>query len=192
MNRIRITGGSLKGRSIGVPKAGGARYTSAKVREAIFDFLGDVRGARVLDLFAGSGSLSIEALSRGSKEATCVEKDRGMAKLLRQNLEDLSLISYCDVLNMDVIYAIPFLHGKARTYDVVFVDPPYGEGFLSHSMELLKGYAIYHRNTLFILEYSKRTMLNGNTLEGWEEMRTKRYGDTLITVLKMDSDQTKE
>lgn len=119
-----ITGGYLKGKNIAILNNGTARYTSSKVREAVFDLIGEVKDSKVLDLFAGSGSFAIEALSRGAAFATCVEKDRGLVRALKENLGHLFLNKYCHVLNMDVRYAIPFLYKRGYTYDIIFMDPP--------------------------------------------------------------------
>jgi 16S rRNA (guanine966-N2)-methyltransferase len=91
LGELRVTGGVFKGRKILVPAHGEARYTSSKVRGAIFNLIGDVADCDVLDLFAGSGSLTVEALSRGARRAVCVEKSRPMAGVLKENLRRLGL-----------------------------------------------------------------------------------------------------
>lgn len=182
---MRITGGYLKGKNIAILNDGVARYTSSKIREAVFDLIGDVKDSKVLDLFAGSGSFAIEALSRGAIFATCVEKEKGMTVVLKKNLEHLSLNKYCHVLNMDVRYAIRFLYKKAYSYDIIFMDPPYERGYIFKTMALLKNNIIYDRNTIFILEYSKREALDLSDLDGWDEVVTKRYGDTNIKIVRI-------
>ena len=184
MIRIKITGGNLKGRTIIVPENDVARYTSSKVREAIFAMTGDVTGLRTLDLFAGSGSFTIEALSRGAA-AACVEKDKQMVNALKTNLSTLSLEKNCLVLNMDVRYAIPFLYKRALNYDIIFMDPPYEQDFISETMALLQKYVIYHKDTVFILECSKRESPLVSLTDGWNERTTRRYGDTMISFISM-------
>jgi 16S rRNA (guanine966-N2)-methyltransferase len=116
---IRITGGELGGRRLRVPKAG-VRPTTGKVREAIFSMLGSVEGARVLDLFCGSGALGIEALSRGAAEATLVDTKPAAA---RRNLEELDLAERARTIRSD---AARFLRrGEPRSFDLVLCDPPY-------------------------------------------------------------------
>ncbi len=183
MNKIRITGGSLRGRAIGIPESGDARYTSSKVREAIFNIIGDVEEKSILDLFAGAGSFSIEALSRGAASVLSVEKDPKMANILRGNLEDLSLNSYCQVLDMDVRYAVPFLYSKGVLYDIIFMDPPYGKGYLTETMLLLGKHVICNREALIIMEYSKREAVVFSDFPSFRPVKTKRYGDTIITIL---------
>ena len=165
-------------------KDGPARYTSSKVREAAFNLIGDVKGKRVLDLYAGSGLFSIEAISRGATEATCVENSGEMVSLLKDNAALLSVNKYCQVLYMDVRYAIPFLHGRKSCYDIIFMDPPYEKGHIEETMRLLRTHAVYSRNAAILLEYSKREHLNHSYREGWTEVTTRRYGDTVITILE--------
>ena len=116
---MRITGGELRGRRIQVPKTG-VRPTTGKVREAIFSMLGDISGARVLDLFCGSGALGIEALSRGAAEATLVDTKPAAA---RDNLESLGLADRSRTVRAD---AARFLRrGEGESFDLVLCDPPY-------------------------------------------------------------------
>jgi 16S rRNA (guanine966-N2)-methyltransferase len=183
MNKIRITGGNLKGQTIGVAQGRDARYTSSKVREALFNIIGNMEGKNVLDLFAGAGSFSIEALSRGAASAMSVEKDPGRANLLRDNLKTLSLNSYCQVLDMDVRYAVPFLCSKGALYDIIFMDPPYEKSFLTETMLLLEKHVVYNRETLIIMEYSKREAIAFSDFPSFSPVRTKRYSDTSITIL---------
>jgi 16S rRNA (guanine966-N2)-methyltransferase len=119
MPEIRVTGGELRGRRLYVPKSG-VRPTTGRVREAIFSLLGSVEGARVLDLFAGSGALGIEALSRGAAEAALVDSRPGGA---RRNVEELDLTERAEVVRSD---AIRFLRRpEPRSFDLVLCDPPY-------------------------------------------------------------------
>jgi len=115
---LRITGGELGGRRIRAPR--GVRPTTERVREAIFSILGDVAGARVLDLFCGSGALAIEALSRGASEATLVDTGPATA---RRNLESLGLVQRARTVRSD---AARFLRrAEASSFDLVLCDPPY-------------------------------------------------------------------
>lgn len=125
MGRIRIVGGSLRGRKIEVPDRG-VRPTSDRTREAIFDVLGpdSVRDARVLDLYAGTGALGIEALSRGAREARFLEGNREVARALRENLERLGLEDRASVIEADLARATRPA-GAEGAFDLVFLDPPY-------------------------------------------------------------------
>jgi 16S rRNA (guanine966-N2)-methyltransferase len=163
-----------------------ARYTPSKVRKAIFDIIGSMEGKRVLDLFAGAGSFTIEALSRGAASGICVERDREMCALIRRNLESLSMAGFCEVLNMEAMRAIPFLYKKGFAYDIIFMDPPYDKKYVEATISLFRDHAVYSANTLLVVEHSKREVC-GAQESGWKEsvLTTRRYGDTCITILKL-------
>jgi 16S rRNA (guanine(966)-N(2))-methyltransferase RsmD len=136
MSRIRITGGTCRSRLIGVADVAGLRPTPDRVRETLFNWLGqDLRGLTCLDLFAGSGILGLEAASRGAEHVTLVERDRVACKLLTKNRNDLDLkgveIKCCD--------ALKFAPLPDRHYDVVFLDPPYRMGWIERIAPLLVG-----------------------------------------------------
>ncbi len=183
---LRITGGFLRGRKIVLLGKSGVRYTSSKVREAIFNILGDMEGKKVLDLFAGSGSLTIEALSRGAVFASSVEIDRDMVKILEKNLASLDLKKSCHVFTMDVVYALPFLAKKNFSYDIIFMDPPYDKGYVGESMRLLTTNRLYNDDTIIVIEHSKREISAFSDLKEWYQVKSKSYGDTFITLLQAD------
>lgn len=116
---MRVVAGALGGRRLEVPKGAGVRPTADRVREALFSILGDVDGARVLDLYCGTGALGIEAISRGARSAVLVDTDPALA---RRNVEGLGLGESCEVIRAD---ALRFLRGGDDRFEVVFCDPPY-------------------------------------------------------------------
>jgi len=118
---MRIIAGSKRGARIAAPKGIATRPTGDRVREAAFNLIGPVDGAAVLDLFAGSGAMGLEALSRGAASATFVESDRAACRTISQNLEKLGLTG-ARVVCGDAVWA---LRQEGRAYDLVLVDPPY-------------------------------------------------------------------
>ncbi len=169
------------------PRGGPGRYTSSKVRQAVFDLLGDISGMAVLDLFAGAGSFSVEALSRGAASLVAVEKDKRTASLLAANLKDLAPDKDCLVVNMDVRYALPMLGKQGRCFDVIFADPPYEMGYIALLPGLVKAGGLCRDNAVLVLEHSKRESVE-TTAAGYA-VRTKKYGDTLISVLACAHEQ---
>jgi 16S rRNA (guanine966-N2)-methyltransferase len=119
MAEIRVTGGELRGRRLHVPRRG-VRPTTGRVREAIFSMLGDIEGARVLDLFCGTGALGIEALSRGAGQATLIDTNPAAA---RRNLASLGLEDRATALRSDA--ARYLRRAGSGSFDLVFCDPPY-------------------------------------------------------------------
>jgi 16S rRNA (guanine966-N2)-methyltransferase len=149
------------------------------VRESLFGMLADVEGASVLDLFAGTGALGIEAISRGAGRAVFVERDSQVARVLRENLASLELDStVAEVRRMDVLQALRSARGREETYDLVFIDPPYrqapewGPG-LSSALSSVLGPA-----ARVVVESDRRAPLELDM----EVERTRRYGDTSITI----------
>ena len=118
---MRIVAWRYRGRRLHAPSGTDVRPTSDRVREAVFSILGDIEGLRVLDLFAGSGALGVEALSRGAAGVTLVESDRRAIEAIRRNLEPLAGAA-AEVVRSD---ALAWLSGRRDTYDLVFLDPPY-------------------------------------------------------------------
>ena len=123
---MRIIAGTRKGHTIHAPKGLGTRPTGDRVREAAFNLIGPVDGASVLDLYAGSGAMGLEALSRGAASAVFVEADPDAARTIERNLDRLRLTG-ATVLRRDARTALAGEAGAHRTYDVVLVDPPYAE-----------------------------------------------------------------
>ena len=117
---MRVVAGQFKGRTLRAPRGSATRPTADKVREALFSMLGDVSGARVLDLYAGSGALGIEALSRGAEAAVFVERDPRAVAAVRRNLDAVAVEA--EVVQDD---ALAYLRRASGPYDLVFVDPPY-------------------------------------------------------------------
>jgi 16S rRNA (guanine966-N2)-methyltransferase len=133
--KLRIVAGDLRGSKLAVPDQPGLRPTSDRVRETLFNWLMPViEGARCLDLYAGTGALGIEAISRGAAACTFVESDRALARDLRENLARLKIES-ARVVEGD---ALSMLAGRAEPFDIVFLDPPFGGDLWDASAERLE------------------------------------------------------
>jgi 16S rRNA (guanine(966)-N(2))-methyltransferase RsmD len=176
---LRIIAGSLKGRPL-APVKGRMRPTAAKVREAVFNILGPaVLEARVLDLFAGTGALGIEALSRGAREAVLVEEDALVLRVLRRNLETLNLADRTKVLPLPVLKALKKLTAQGEKFDLAFLDPPYGGGVAAATLAALAAGELLLSGAWAVVEHSRRETLPescGNL--SLRELR--RYGDTQV------------
>jgi 16S rRNA (guanine966-N2)-methyltransferase len=176
---VRVIAGELGGRRLKAPKGRVTRPTSDRVREAVFAMLAGVDGARVLDLFAGSGALGIEALSRGAEQAVFVERDAGVVAVLRGNLAELEIAQEsAEVRRGDVLAALQSARAGQETYDLVFIDPPYGQahGWGPQLSAILP--ALLSPNARVVVESDRRALLELDlALE-----RSRRYGDTSITI----------
>jgi 16S rRNA (guanine(966)-N(2))-methyltransferase RsmD len=177
--RMRVIAGRLGGRRLKAPSGTVTRPTSDRVREALFAMLGELDGLCVLDLFAGTGALGIEALSRGARRAVFIERDPAAMRVLRANLAALGLEGeHAQVRRADALAALRRASADEETYDLVFIDPPYGQARewgpdLAANLPPLLGPA-----ARIAVESDRRAPLE----LGLEIERERRYGDTLITI----------
>ena len=171
---MRVVAGAYRGRRLFAPRGARTRPTADRVREALFSMLGDVSGALVLDLYAGTGALGIEALSRGAGDAVFVERDRSAAAAIRRNLD--SVRAEADVVEADVL---AFLRSAPRDgFDLVFVDPPYDaavqlSGALSERLP-----PVLSPDARVVTESDKRNPLQLSL----PLVRERVYGDTRIAI----------
>ena len=179
---MRVIAGDLRSRRLLAPPQG-VRPTSDRVREALFGRLGDLEGMQILDLFAGTGALGIEALSRGGERATFVEQSIHALRVLRANLENLGLEERCRVVRGEVDTVLRSFAGSRR-YDLVFLDPPYelaASRDLADVLALLAETGIVDEQGTVVLERAKRHSLA--PIAGFEVLDERSYGDTTITRL---------
>lgn len=177
-HKIRIIGGSLKGRMLEVFDLEGLRPTTNRVRETVFNWLGQkIEGAYVLDLFAGSGALGLEALSRGAQQVVLVEKDAANARTLESEIKSLPKIKdlgQIQVLNQDALKFIPNYKAQGgRPFDIVFLDPPFASDLLEKSVELLAEHELLAEDALVYVEMGKAKRKN---LFGLEMVREDTMG----------------
>ena len=174
---MRIIGGTHRGRRIAAPKGGHTRPTGDRVREALFNIVGPVEGAAALDLYAGSGALGLEALSRGARRCVFVETDGAACRVIRSNLESLGLTGAL-VLQRDALVVLGEERSAGRRYDLVLLDPPYERwaALEPRLSELLP--AVVSDHGLVVLETDARIE---PTLP-LDPVMTRRYGSARLTV----------
>ncbi|MEP6865701.1 MAG: 16S rRNA (guanine(966)-N(2))-methyltransferase RsmD [Deltaproteobacteria bacterium] len=172
---MRIVGGSLGGRVLRAPPGAATRPTSEKVREAIFNILPDVAGAHVLDLFAGSGALGIEALSRDATHVTFVDFAKQPLQIIRGNLKELGLDPRATVVNGDAVAAAA-RPGQAP-WDLVFIDPPYATDLAIRAVQALAHLA---PGATIVIEHDRRHAPPEH-LGSLVRSDERRYGDTLVS-----------
>jgi 16S rRNA (guanine966-N2)-methyltransferase len=185
---MRITGGKASRRILKAPKGLDVRPTPDRVKQAVFNSLGGrVAGARALELFAGTGALSLECLSRGAASAVCVEKVPRHAEIIRQNAEAISAPpGSLEARVQDVFVALAQLSAAGRQFDLVLADPPYGEknaGHRSHSLaqKLLDDThlpKLLAPGGVFVLGHARRDTLS---IPGtWREVNLLKHGDSIM------------
>ncbi len=159
------------------------RPTSDRVKESIFNILQDrVEERIVLDLFAGTGSLGIEALSRGAKRAVFVEKGKQALRLIQRNVVQLGLEGRTEILPTDVNRAIGILKQRGECFDLILMDPPYRMGLIQNTFMKLNSHPIYHGSSILVIEHDRREALPRDQ-GGWYLVRQRRIGDTVISLL---------
>lgn len=182
---MRIIAGRFKRRTIKAPKGMQTRPTSDKLREALFSILGPeaCTNARVLDLFAGTGALGLEAMSRGAASAVFVEQNRKTAAIIRDNIAALGIAEACRVICQDATKSLRFLSGTPP-FDLVFLDPPYGKGMVLSALTHLASSGALYSETRVVVEYTAEDALpEADTIYRIDAVRS--YGKTLVAFLSI-------
>ena len=179
--RVRIVAGEKRGHRIAVPRVAGLRPTGEKVREAIFDALGPVRDLFVLDLFAGTGAMGLEALSRGARKCVFVEADPTVTAVLQQNIMSLGYESRSRVIVSDYREALPVLAHERDGFDLLFVDPPYRmlqevEATLAPLLSCIMG-----DGGVVVVEGSR----SSEVTFGHAPVFDRTYGETRVTMIRI-------
>lgn len=180
---MRIVGGEARGRALRAVPGSSTRPTADRVRQSVFDWLGQrCDGLAVLDLYAGTGALSLEALSRGAARAVLVERDRKACEVIQANVDALGYDARCSLLREDVARALPALAARGERFDLAFSDPPYASASAQLTLESLLLHRLLLPGGRVVLERARREALvapEGVTLE------ERRYGDTVVAVARL-------
>jgi 16S rRNA (guanine(966)-N(2))-methyltransferase RsmD len=183
---MRISGGEAKGRTLKFPSHCAQRPTTDFLREALFNLLERPVDYNFLDLFAGSGSVGLEALSRMAKSATFVEKNKILIDVIRENASLCGFSEKCLFIHADVQSALRDLCRKKCRYDVIFADPPYHQGLIEETLLALKKYSVLQDRGTLVIQHSNREPLP--TLEnGWSVGDQRKYGDNYLSFIRMDT-----
>lgn len=181
---MKIIGGKWRGFLLKHPAPPLSPPTQERVKKSIFDILGSaLKEGRVLDLFSGSGSLGIEALSRGANEVTFVEWNPSCMKLLKENLRKLPGVHPVNCLEENVFKAIGRLFRQKRNFDIIFMDPPYLKEVTIKCLRTLSKYDILTPNTILVVRHARKERLpeECGRLSRWREVR---YGETLVSFYR--------
>ncbi len=181
---MRIISGSARGRSIEAPQGADTRPTLDKVREAVFGAIQfDVPGSTVLDLFAGSGAMGLEALSRQASFVTFNDALRKSCSVIARNIKTLGFETNCELLALDYIAALDTLSLKGRSYDIVFIDPPYGAELADKAVARILELGLLNQNGRIIVEHDIKTPPSTPVDCS---AKVKRYGKTGVTTIQKE------
>jgi 16S rRNA (guanine966-N2)-methyltransferase len=186
---MRIIGGEARGRQIRLPKGCCIRPTADRVKKSLFDILATVEEVSFLDLFAGSGNVGMEALSRGARSTAFVEKEPRLVESIRSNLRMLGVESRAEVIAADAERGLGYLARRATRFDIIFADPPYEEGFVSIIMKWLESGSLLAINGIAVLQHSVREALEEPHAQSLVVTDQRRYGDTMLSFLKRRTEE---
>ncbi len=178
---MRVIGGRAKRRRLKVPKGRALRPTADRVKEALFNILPhDLSGLKVLDLFAGTGNLSVEALSRGAAEAVLVDASREAARAIRENLQTLDFSEKSQIWIIPVLRSLRLLSRRGETFDLVFLDPPYEKDWVRKTLKAIALQGLLREGGTLVVEHGVRERVEVDygplTLKD-----QRRYGTTLLS-----------
>jgi 16S rRNA (guanine(966)-N(2))-methyltransferase RsmD len=181
---MRVIGGNARGRQLKVPKGQALRPTAGRVKESLFDILPhNLSGAKVLDLFAGTGNLTIEALSRGAAQAVLVDSSVQSGKAIRENLHRLNLANRAKLLAMPVTRALRLLARQRETFDLIFLDPPYERQLIEPALKIIDKETLLRESGVLIAEHSVREPITLH-LQRLNLSDQRRYGSTTLSFFR--------
>ncbi len=189
---MRVVAGSAKGRHLKSPKSPDTRPIMDRVKTALFDILGgDVAESRFLDLFAGTGSVGIEALSRGATTATFVEVSAEALKLVRENLAITGFTARAETVRADAFRFLESAHAAGRRFEMIYVAPPQYQRFAARALERLDAAPLTDAGGLIIaqLHPAERADLDTLTLQRLRKYDERRYGSTLLAFYEQSEDE---
>ncbi len=183
---MRIIGGRSKGLTLRAPKGLHLRPTADRVRESVFNILVSVKGRSFLDLYAGSGGMGLEAVSRGAARVVLVEKNRFCVDAIRRNIARVGPGVPCEVIGTSVEQGVRRLRLRGERFDIVFADPPYEKGDVEKTLSLLRREPMLaDASSVFILQHSARERPGGEQAP-FVLMRRNRYGDTEVSFYRWE------
>ena len=183
---MRVISGTARGKKLSSLEGLETRPTLDRVKEALFNILQfDLKDAKVLDLFSGSGALGIEALSRGAKEAIFCDNSNKAIQIINKNLEDTRLQNKAKVINKDYLNTIKQLHNESKKFNIVFLDPPYKTNYAIKSIEQILKYNLLDNDGIIIVETDDENKIDdikkNNNIEVYD---TRKYGIVFIIFIR--------
>ena len=181
---MRIVAGILGGRRLKSPPGSRVRPTPDKVREALFSILGDrVAHANVLDLFAGTGALGLEALSRGARHVHFVERAARVRSIIRTNVESLGVSDQVDIVAGSIPICLPQIARGAVQFNLIFADPPYGKGYPEALLQSAALIQMVDPDGMLIIEHPRGEDPRAAT---WVQVDARQYGDSSLAFLQLE------
>lgn len=183
---MRIIAGKARGKKLIPPATMETRPTLDRVKEAMFSIIqGYIPDAVAIDVFAGTGSLGLEAASRGAKEVYLIDKSNTTFPLLKQNVKNLKFEDFCVPLNMDSYDALKMLSNKGITFDIIFIDPPYCKEMIPEAIKIVKENNMLKENGIIVTKIDSIEEI----YEGYKDIKllqSRKYGNTTVCFYKYE------
>ncbi len=184
---VRVISGSARGLKLNTPGDDRVRPTTDRVKESMFNIVQDwVYDSQVLDLFAGSGALGIEALSRGASQAVFCDNSLDSIKIIKSNIEKARVVDRSQIVRGDFKRCLRDMEAKNQSFDMIFVDPPYYEGLFEEVLDTIRSCKILKKDGIVIVEHDAKRPIG--QVEGLEVYKEKKYGITMLTFYCLEDD----
>jgi 16S rRNA (guanine966-N2)-methyltransferase len=183
---MRIIGGEARGRTLHFPSGSKERPTSDFLREALFNLLGSMQDKTFLDLFAGSGSVGLEAASRGAQGVFYVEKNKHLIEVIKKNIQTCCLDNNCRIIAGDIEFGLRDLFRKKYEFDIIFADPPYNRDLVEATLKSLSKYQVLRKDGIIVIQHSIKEKFNKPEGDNIYQTDQRKYGDNALTFLKME------
>lgn len=184
---VRVISGSARGLKLNTPGDDRVRPTTDRVKESMFNIVQDwVYDSQVLDLFAGSGALGIEALSRGASQAVFCDNSLDSIKIIKSNIEKARVVDRSQIVSGDYKRCLRDMEAKNQSFDMIFVDPPYYEGLFEEVLDTIRSCKILKKDGIVIVEHVAKKPIG--QVEGLEVYKEKKYGITMLTFYCLEDD----
>lgn len=185
MVHMRVISGKARGHTLKASKGLNTRPTTDRVKESIFNIIQTkLCGSIVIDLFAGSGGLGIEALSRNADKAYFIDNNKNSIQTTKENLKKTNLINNSEMIQTDVLNGIIRLSKHKIKANVIFLDPPYSKGFIEPTLEAIFSYNILQPDGIVVVEHNIREGVS-NSVHKLKKYRTNRYGDIAVSFYRL-------
>lgn len=184
---VRVISGSARGLKLNTPGDDRVRPTTDRVKESMFNIVQDwVYDSQVLDLFAGSGALGIEALSRGASQAVFCDNSLDSIKIIKSNIEKARVVDRSQIVSGDFKRCLKDMEAKNQSFDMIFVDPPYYKGLFEEVLDTIRSCKILKKDGIVIVEHDAKRPIG--QVEGLEVYKEKKYGITMLTFYCLEDD----
>jgi len=182
---MKISGGKARGRNIVAPRSDCIRITTNRLKESLFNIIGPLEGVHFLDLFAGTGNVGIEAMSRGAETVMFVEQRHLHAEVIRKNIQRCRFEECFEIITSSVEKAVPLLLNRREYFEVIFADPPYERGYVEKILNIPGIDQLLAEEGLFVVEHSVREECIHRG--AFQLTKQRRYGDTVLTFFRSSS-----